>query len=330
MVMDLTTLRYLLSVSRLGSVTAAAEAHHVSQPAVSIRLRKLQEELGVRLFEPGGRRLRPTRAGEVVLDCAERFALLEEELARRIADLASLARGRLAIGTIDAASAYVLPRVFSRFRKRYPGIDISLEVMGTRPLVTELRAGRLDLVVGTLPAETGTDVEVFPVYTERLVLVAHPGHALAGRRGLAASSLEAHPFISFHEGAITRRIVEETLRAHGVAPRVTMTTDSPEAIRTLAAAGLGIAVLSETVVREDLRRRRLVEIRIPDLAFERTLGVMVPVRRYLASTARAFLGVLAAELPVALPAHLLLEPAEAPRRTAARGAGRTPEKRGIR
>jgi DNA-binding transcriptional LysR family regulator len=304
--MDLTTLRYLVSVARLGSLTAAAGAHYVTQPAISIRLRKLQEELGVRLFEAEGRRVRLTRAGEIVLGYAKRFVLLEEELAREIADLAGLARGRIAIGTIDAASAYVLPRVFSQFRERYPGIDISLEVMGTSPLLRELRVGRLDLVVGTLPVEPGGDIEVFPIYTERLILVAHPGHPLAGRRRLPAASLAGQAFISFHEGAITRRIVEDVLLAHGVAPRVTMTTDSPEAIRNLAAAGLGMAILPEKVVRDDLRRRVLVEIRIPGLAFERTLGVMVPVRRYLSSTVRAFLEVLAEGLAVELPERLLL------------------------
>jgi len=304
--MDLTTLRYFLSVVRLGSLTAAAEAHCVTQPAISIRLRKLQEELGVKLIEAVGRRVRLTRAGEIVLDYAKRFALLEEELAREIGDLEGLVRGRIAIGTIDAASAYVLPDVFSRFRERYPGIEVALEVMATNPLLDELRAGRLDLVVGTLPVERRADLDVFPIYRERLLLVADPGHPLARRRGLASGDLAAYPFISFHEGAITRRLIEEVFGAHGVTPRVTMTTDSPEAIRNLAAAGLGMAVLPEQVVRDDIRRRVLVELTIRGLAFERMLGLMVPVRRYLSATVRAFLGVLAEGLGVDLPDRLLL------------------------
>ncbi|HEY5132373.1 MAG TPA: LysR family transcriptional regulator [Candidatus Krumholzibacteriaceae bacterium] len=303
--MDLTTLKYLVSVAELGSLTAAAQAHFVTQPAVSIRLRKLQEELGVALIESAGRRVRLTRAGEIVLDYARRFGRLEEELEREIADLAGLARGRISIGAMDAASSYVLPHVFSRFRERYPGIDVALEVMATNPLLSELRAGRLDLVVGTLPIERGSDLEVFPIYTERLLLVAHPAHALAGRRALAISALAGQAFISFHEGAITRGIIEGVLGSHGVTPRVTMTTDSPEAIRNLAAAGLGMAILPERVVRDDIARGVLVEIAIRGLAFERTLGLIIPVRRYLSATVRAFLGVLAEGLPVELPAGFL-------------------------
>jgi len=304
--MNLTTLKYLVSVTELGSITAAAEAHYVTQPAISIRLRKLQDELGVALVEADGRRVRLTRAGEVVLDYARRFGRLEEELLREIADLEGLERGRIAIGTIDAASAYVLPRVFSRFHERYPGIDISLEVMATNPLLSELRAGRLDLVVGTLPVDGGGDLEVFPIYTERLLLVAHPAHPLARRRNLTSAALGGQAFISFHEGAITRRIIEEVLGAHGVSPRVTMTTDSPEAIRNLVAAGLGMAILPERVVRDDIRRRSLVEIRIPGLVFGRTLGLIIPARRYRSSTVKAFLAVLAEGLAIELPERLLL------------------------
>jgi DNA-binding transcriptional LysR family regulator len=200
----------------------------------------------------------------------------------------------------------VLPRVFSRFRERYPGIDIALEVMATSPLLKELRAGRLDLVVGTLPVEKGADLEVFPVYVERLLPVAGPGHPLARRRSLLPAALTEHPFISFHEGANTRRIIEAVLAEHGVAPRVTVTTDSPEEIRNLAAAGLGIAILPERLVRDDIGRGALVEIKIKGLVFERTLGLIIPARRYLSSTARAFLGVLAEGLAVELPERCLL------------------------
>ena len=304
--MNITMLKYFISIAELGSLTAAADAHFVTQPAISVGLRKLQDEFGTKLVVPRGRGVRLTRAGEIVLDYARRFARLEEELSREISDLEGLVRGKIAIGTIDAASSYVLPRVFSRFRERYPGIDISLEVMATNPLLKELRAGRLDLVVGTLPVEKGADLEVFPVYTERLLLVARPGHPLARRRDLLPAALAEHPFISFHEGANTRGIIEGVLGGHGVALRVTMTTDSPEAIRNLAAAGLGIAILPENLVRDDIGRGALVEIRIKGLVFERTLGLIIPARRYLSSTVRAFLGVLGEGLAVELPERCLL------------------------
>lgn len=303
--MDMTTLRCLVSLADLGSLTAAAREQHLTQPAVSIRLRKLEAELGARLFHPGGRPARFTPAGEAALAAARRMIAGAEELRRELADLEGLAKGRIAIGTIDAASAYVLPGVFSRFRRRYPGIEIHLEVTATSPLVAAVRSGALELAVGTMPVEAGGDLETYPVYTERLSLIAPAGHPLAGRRRVEAAELTGRPFIAFHEGAVTRRIVERELRRRGAEPRVTMTTDSPDAIRTLVGAGLGMAVLPERVVREDLRRGILREVRVPGLVLQRTLGLIIPARRYLSAPARAFLGELASGLGVRLPDRLV-------------------------
>ena len=309
--MDLTTLKMLVSVAERGSLTAAAEERHLTQPALSIRLRKLQAELGVKLFEARGRGVRLTRAGEIVLEYARRFAGLEAELGRELVDLEGLARGSIAMGTIDAASSYVMPRVFSRFRERYPAIDIAVEITSTVPLLKALRQGRLDFVIGTLPIDRGKDLEVHPIYRERLLLIAPPSHRLARKRSCEPSELAGEPFISFHEGSITRRLIERSLARRGVVPRVTIATDSPEAIRNLVAAGLGLAVLPEPVVRAELGRGSLAAPRVKGLAFERTLGLIIPAGRYLPAAARAFLGVLAAGLGLSLPVHLRID-GEAP------------------
>ncbi len=302
--MDLTTLRCFVSLAELGSLTAAADAHHLTQPAVSIRLRKLEAELGAKLFYVSGRRVRLTAAGEAALAAARRMLREAGELARELADGEGLAKGRIAIGTIDAASSYVLPPVFSRFHERYPGVEIYLEVTATAHLLRLLRAGSLELVVGTLPVARGGDLEVYPIFRERLFLIAPPAHPIVHARRPAARDLADEPFISFHAGATTRRIVEEELARHGVAPRVTITTDSPEAIRSLVAAGLGLAVLPERVVRDDVHRGAVRVPRIAGLAFERSLGLVIPMRRYVPATVRAFLGVLAEELDAALPERL--------------------------
>ena len=120
-------MKYLLSLSEKGSFTAAAKANYVTQPAVSVQLRKLQEELGTKLYEVDGRTVRFTRTGEVALGYAERFVRLETELVRAIDDIEGLRKGKIAAGMIDAASIYVLPKVLSRFQEIYPGIEIQLE-----------------------------------------------------------------------------------------------------------------------------------------------------------------------------------------------------------
>jgi DNA-binding transcriptional LysR family regulator len=304
--MDFRALKYLLSLSERGSITAAARDNYVTQPAVSIQLRKLQEDLGAVLFEVRGRALRFTRAGEIALDYARRIAELDGELHRELADLAELRRGRIALGTIDAASIYVLPGVYSRFQGLYPGIDIHLEVAATVPLLRKLRSGEIDCLVGTLPVDESDDLEAFPIFDESLVVIAPPGHPLTRRRRITAGDLAPHDFISFHEESITRRIIEHVLVKKGVAPKISMAIDSPEAIKNLVSSGIGLAILPERAVRDEMADGRVVPLRVAGLSFRRTLGLFVPVRRYLSRPVRAFLGVMGEMLDVDLPGRLVL------------------------
>ena len=308
--MESRSLQYLLSLSERGSITAAARAHYVTQPAVSIQLRKLQDELGAVLFEIRGREVRFTAAGEIVLEYARRMSALGREMRRELGDLEEMRRGRIALGTIDAASIYVLPDVYSRFQSLYPGIDIHLEIASTAPLLRKLRGGEIDILVGTLPVETDDDLEIFPVYDESLVVIAPRGHPLTRRRRITAGDLVRYTFISFHEESITRRIIERVLIGKGVTPKISMAIDSPEAIKNLVSSGIGLAILPERAVRDEIAQRRVVQLAISGLEFTRSLGLFVPARRYLSRPVRTFLGVLGEMLDVALPARLVADSLE--------------------
>jgi DNA-binding transcriptional LysR family regulator len=303
--MDIRVLKYLLSLAERGSFTSAAKEHFVTQPAVSIALRKLEEELGQRLYRIEGRTVLFTQAGEIALEYAKRLSGLEAELFQRMSDLAGLRRGRISLGTIDAASIYVLPEVFSLFRERFAGIEVKLEISSTMILVQKMDAGQLDLVIGTIPEDVGGEYEIFPIYSEPLIVIAPPGHALADGRVVSAASLSGHPFISFHEGSITRRIVERALAENGVTPLLAMAIDSPEAIKHLVSSGLGLAVLPRRVVQGELGAGRLAAIDVEGLRMERKLGLILRSERYISATARAFLGVMDEVMGVGLPSRLL-------------------------
>jgi DNA-binding transcriptional LysR family regulator len=304
--MELRSLKYLLSVSERGSFTAAAKEHFVTQPAVSIALKKLEQELGQQLFFVEGRTVAFTRAGEIALEYASRIVDLECGLLQQMRDLSGLKRGSISIGTIDAASIYVLPEIFSRFRERYPGIEVTLDISSTMPLVDRLKEGLLDLVIGTIPLQVGEGYEVFPIYAEPLLVIAPPGHPLADRSSVPPRMLSAYPFISFHEGSITRRIVETAFADKGVTPVIAMAIDSPEAIKNLVSAGLGLSVLPRRAVQSELDNGTILELTVGGLRLERRLGLIVPLDRYLSATARAFLGVLSEGMDVTLPQRLLV------------------------
>jgi len=302
--MDNRALKYLLSLAERGSFTSAAKEHFVTQPAVSIALRKLEEELGQRLYRIEGRTVLFTQAGEIALEYARRLSKLETELFQRMSDLGGLRRGRISLGTIDAASIYVLPEVFSRFRERFAGIEVKLEISSTMLLVEKMDAGQLDLVIGTIPVDAGRDYEIFPIYSEPLLVIAPPGHPLADGAAVSTGSLAGHPFISFHEGSITRLIVERALAGMGVTPVIAMAIDSPEAIKHLVSSGLGLAVLPRRVVQGELREGSLVVLDVKGLHIERKLGLILRSEQYISATARAFLGVMDEVMEVGLPPRL--------------------------
>ena len=304
--MDIRSLKYLISLYTERNFTRAAEKNFVTQPAVSIALKKLQDEFQVKLFVVEGRDVHFTQEGIVAVEYASKIVRLIEELNGAILDLRGLDRGVVKLGTIDAASMYVLPGVFTRFSERYPGIDIHLEISSTEALLEALVDRRLDAIVATLPIEEEDTLDVFPVFTERLVLIAPPGHLLSSRKRVKPELLADYPFISFHRVSITRRIIEGALRSVGVEARTSMSIDSPEVIKKLVSSGLGIAILPERIVSAEIERGELSAIKIEGVSMERKLGLVVEKERYLSLHLRAFLDVMKEELGVILPERLLV------------------------
>jgi DNA-binding transcriptional LysR family regulator len=303
--MDIRTLKYFVSLAEEGSFTAAAKAHFVTQPAVSTALKKLEHELGQQLYRIEGRSVVFTHAGQALLEYARRIADLESELIGHMGDLEGLRRGKISIGTIDAASIYVLPSVFSRFHEIYPGIEVKLEISSTVPLVERLKGGRLDLVVGTIPLTLADGLDIVPIYSEPLLVIAPAGHPLAKGSVVDPASLSGQSFIFFHEGSVTRSIVENAFEKEGISPLVTMAIDSPEAIKNLVASGLGMSVLPERIVRDGLDGGSIVAIEVRGIRLERHLGLILLSGRYRSATVRAFLEVLSDEMELAYPVGLI-------------------------
>jgi DNA-binding transcriptional LysR family regulator len=288
--MDIRQLRYFVSAIRHGSLRAAAREHFVTQPAVSIQLKNLEEELGEKHYVRRGRRIEPTQAGTSVYSDAEDIIGKMEALSHRVGALKTLERGALKMGSIDAASVYVLPDVFRAFRSRYPGIDVQVIVADSHTLLAALGSGAIELAVVTLPV-AGEPHHVVPVYEDRMVLVAHPRHDLATRRGRASilERVAETGLITYPARSTTRRLIEKVFLDNGLTPRVTMEMSSPEAIKKLAEAGLGPSILPAAVVANEVKAGTLVVISTGKVRFSRTLGVVLRDRESLSPPAGAFL-----------------------------------------
>jgi DNA-binding transcriptional LysR family regulator len=289
--MEIRQLRYFLSAIRHGSIGAAAIEHYVTQPAVSIQLKKLEGELGEKLYVRRGKRVIPTPAGRLVASQAEEIMKRLSSLADSVRDLKGMHRGELKLGTIDAASIYVLPRVFRSFRGAYPGIDINVEVAESARLIDDLAGGKIELAIVTMPVR-GDAFQVMPIYEDQMVLVVHPRHPLAGVKRRVLKAVAESGLITYPAHSTTRSIIEDVFKKSGLALRAAMEVTSPEAIKRLTEAGLGASVLPLPLVAGEIGKGMLKRLPTGSVRFRRILGMIYRKRDVLSPPARVFLEIV--------------------------------------
>jgi DNA-binding transcriptional LysR family regulator len=239
-------LRAFEAVARLGSVTGAAAELHVTQPTVSVQLRELAAAIGEPLFEPAGRRLRLTQSGEALQQTVGEITSCWARFEARLAEIHGLLRGRLRIAAVTTAE-YFVPDLVGPFAAAHPGVEIELAVENRDRVIERLERAEDDLAVMMLPPSE-LPLERVPFLDNPLVVIAPSDHRLAGRR-IRLEQLAGERWLMREAGSGTRRVAEEHFAAKGFAADVAMSLGSNEAIKHAVAAGLGVAVLSELVVR---------------------------------------------------------------------------------
>jgi DNA-binding transcriptional LysR family regulator len=265
-------LRTLEAVVRYGSFSRAAEAMHLSQPAVSTQVRRLEAGLGVRLIERVGKRALPTAAGDLVLrygrDAVERFEAGLEALRR----LNGTVAGRVRLGTGATVSIHVLPGLLRRVRDRYPAVEFSV-VTGNTPEITAAVVGHdLDAALVTLPVH-GRELAVSPFFRDELVAVAPPDTRWPRGRAVTSRQIAEQSLILYERGGHVRDIMDRWFHRAGGPVRVTMELGNAEAIKEMVAAGLGVSLISAVAVRREVRTGKLVARRLAPALF-REIGLV--------------------------------------------------------
>jgi LysR family transcriptional regulator, low CO2-responsive transcriptional regulator len=291
-------LEVLSTVVRLGGMSAAAEALLVAQPVVTAHVRSLEDRLGAKLFYREGRRLHLTEAGTAVHAWAEDVLVRTRELERYLDGLQDGRRGTIVLGASMSVGSYRLPSVLSAFREAHPDVEVRLGISDTEHALDDTRTGAFDFAVVVAAGEDdlpGLDAE--RVGEDAIVLVAAPGHALAGRT-LGVEDLRTLPFIEAPEGIIRRAFVDRRLRELGVVQRnVVLQLGHPEAMKRATQDGLGVALLFRSAVEEELAAGTLrelpvegVALAVPVFLVARKGKTFSPVHEALRADIRAALG----------------------------------------
>jgi DNA-binding transcriptional LysR family regulator len=286
-------LKVFEAVARHNSFTRAAEELFLTQPTVSMQVKQLTKAVGMPLFDQVGKRLYLTQAGEeLVKTCREVFEKLDQ-FEMTIADLKGLKQGRLRLAVITTAK-YFVPRLLGPFCKRYPGIDVSLQVTNHEHILNRLNENLDDLyVMSQLP--DSIEVTYKRILDNPLVVLAPANHPLAQEKNIPIERIAAEPFIMREPGSGTRKAVQTLFDEHKLSLKVQLDLGSNEAIKQAIAGGLGISILSLHTIALEGPSSQLTVLDAQHFPIERYWYAIYPNGKQLSIVARTFLDYLLTE-----------------------------------
>ena len=248
---SLHALALFLAVVEHGTMTAAAEAEGIAQPAISVHLRNLERFYGAALMERSGRRVRPTATGELVAAQTRRILDLVDDLGHAVTDLEGVRGGRLVVGASATVAETWLPEVLGRFRRAHPAVEIEVRLGNSEHVVREVRERALAFGIVGKPGPDPVLV-ARSVFDDALALFAAADHPLLCREARLAD-LEGETLVLREPGSATRELAVGCLAAGGVQPSREVQLGSNEAVKRAVAAGLGVGILSARAVDVDVR-----------------------------------------------------------------------------
>ena len=293
-------LRTFLVVARRLSYTRAAEELYLTQPAVSMHIRKLERAVGSTLFDHIGRRISLTAAGQVLYGYAERVLALEDALRAALADVVEVPQGPFSSGTSTTIGISILPSLLRRFVAANPGVKLYVRIGMSTEVIAELLDGQIDvgLVIGTVEDER---IEAEPIMDNELVLIVPPDHRWASLPSVGPHDLVGEPMLTTGRGSWHRSLIARGLAAHGVTLDIVAESNSHPAVARLVEAGVGAGIVSRLSVADELARGRLVAVPLREVDFRSSIALAVHRDRHPTPALRAFRE-LCAELKSPVPA----------------------------
>jgi LysR family transcriptional regulator, low CO2-responsive transcriptional regulator len=280
-------IRVFTEVARRLSFVRAAEALHLTPPAVTMQVKELEASLGLPLFDRQGRSVSLTTTGEYFLVYARRLLSTLKDAEDAMARFKRVETGVLNIGLVSTAK-YFVPRLLARFREEHAGVEARLQVAGNREqLVALLHAGEVDLaIMGRPPKELATRAEPFAAHP--LVFVGPPGHPLVAAEHVGPEALANHPWIVREQGSGTRKAMEDFFRAQHVAPHIAMEMSSNETIKQAVMAGMGLSFLSLHTIGLEMRHGLIDIVEVEGTPIMRTWNLVHLLSKLLSPAAEAF------------------------------------------
>ncbi len=282
--MDLTLIRSFLAVAETGAITEAAERIGITQPALSRRLQQFEDHLGVPLMVRGRKGATLTEIGRLVQSEAKAILALYEHMQEMVNSHQRLEGGTVRIGGGATAVSYMLPEAIAAFQAAHPQVRFQMREAGSSEIADDVLAGHLELGVVTLPVRD-RELQVTPLTTDRIVLVARHDHPLAQRRRVRIQDLADQAFVAFEAGSALRQIIDSKLRDAGVEVNVVMELRSIPAILRMVSTTGNLAFVSQLGMAQ---QNDVIAVAVQGLRIERRLAVIARRGVALSPAAGAF------------------------------------------
>jgi DNA-binding transcriptional LysR family regulator len=284
--LTLRQLKVFEAVARQRSFSRAAEMLHLSQPAVSMQVKQLEESVGLPLFEQMGKKIFLTEAGQEMFHYSRAIAEQLDEMEGVLSRMKGLEHGRLKITVVSTAN-YFAPQLLANFCQRHPEVTINLDVTNREVLLQQLANNETDLAIMGQPPE-GQDLTAESFMLNPLVVIASPGHELAGKNHIAVQQLAGETFLVREAGSGTRSAMERFFQEHGIAFNTGMVMSTNEAIKQAVQAGMGLGIVSLHTVALELETRRLAILDVESFPIVRHWFVVHRQNKRLSPVAAGF------------------------------------------
>jgi LysR family transcriptional regulator, low CO2-responsive transcriptional regulator len=279
-------LRIFEAVASHQSISRAAVELHLTQPAVSMQMKQLEEQIGVPLIEQVGKRMFLTDAGRELRSHARDIASRMVDLNAAMDQFRDLERGMLRLAVVSTAN-YFLPSLVAKFHQRYPGVRVSLQVANREFVLAQLADNSTDLAITGRPPDS-LDVVAQHFMDNPLVVIAAPGHPLAAEECISLQRLAEETLVVREPGSGTRAAMEKHFTDHGLAYRAGCELSTNEALKQAVRAGLGIGVVSAQTIELELQTGCLVVLPVQDFPILRRWYVLHRTHKRLSAAALAF------------------------------------------
>jgi DNA-binding transcriptional LysR family regulator len=286
--LDLAQLEIFLCIAEEKSFSRAAEKMLRTQPALSIAIKRLEEELGEPLFDRSSKSGTLTEAGRILLSYAQRMINMRDEAKDAISELRGMFRGRLTIGANESTSLYLLPKLLLEYRRRHPQIKIEVFRNISEKIPSEVLERNLDF--GFLSYDPmHPSLQSLEVHRDELVLVVPPKHHLAGRKQVTVKDLGNEQFVAHNVKTPARTRIFDFFAQHRTPLNICIELATLETIKEFVKLEVGLAILPRLAVEEEIKSGELIEVPVKGMKIEKTLRLVYRREQTLSHAAKSFL-----------------------------------------